>query len=345
MPTPPRRTTRSKLAAAAASLLLWLLAPLAPLAPFALFTMIGCSALAPHPAPVTAPAAPPPVPEPVVAPIAAPPAASVPDAVPARPLRIGLALGGGAARGFAHVGVIKALDAQGIHPDIIVGTSAGAVVGALYAAGLNGFDLQRVAIQMQESSIVDWSLPVRGFVKGEALQTYINQALGQRPIEALDRKLAVVATDLQSGEMIVFERGNAGQAVRASCSVPGVFQPVSIGGHEYVDGGLVSPVPARVARRLGADVVIAVDISTRPDRQPTGGTVDVLMQTFAIMGRSIAALELPDADVVIRPGIASGSTDFEARDLAILEGEQAGAAMSRRIAEVLDQARKRLARP
>jgi NTE family protein len=323
MPTSPGRTTRSRTIAAAATLLLCL---------------VGCAALAPAPAPIATPAAPPPLAAPVIAPVATP-------AAPSRPLRIGLALGGGAARGFAHVGVIKALEAQGIHPDIIVGTSAGSVVGALYAAGLGGFDLQRVALQMQESSIVDWSLPLRGFVKGEALQTYINQALGQRPIEALDRKLAVVATDLSTGEMIVFERGNAGQAVRASCSVPGVFQPVLIGGREYVDGGLVSPVPARVARRLGADVVIAVDISTRPDRQPTSGTLDVLMQTFAIMGRSIAALELPDADVVIRPGIASGSTDFEARDLAILEGEQAGAAMSRRIAEVVEQARARLATP
>ncbi|HUN93217.1 MAG TPA: patatin-like phospholipase family protein [Burkholderiaceae bacterium] len=285
----------------------------------------GCAAW--RPAPVAL--APPP-------PAAMPPPAPVP---PPRPPRIGLALGGGAARGFAHVGVIKGLEALGIRPDLVVGTSAGSVVGALYASGLSGFDLQRVALQMDEGMFADWSLPSRGVLKGEALQDFVNQALERKPIEALQRKLAIVATDLQSGEMIVFERGNAGQAVRASSSVPGVFQPVPIAGRDYVDGGLVSPVPARIARRLGADVVIAVDISTRPEHQPTSGLFDVLMQTFTIMGHSIAALELADADVVIRPGLATGSTDFQARNLAILEGEQAVAAMSRRLDDVLRKAR------
>lgn len=294
----------------------------------------GCQTTPPAP-PVVAAIVP-------AAPIAAPAPAPAPPPAAVRPLKIGLALGGGAARGFAHVGVIKALEAQGVHPDIIVGTSAGSVVGALYAGGLNGFDLQRVALQMDQSTVADWSLPSRGVFRGEALQNYINQALDQRPIEKLERRLAVVATDLQSGEMIVFERGNCGQAVRASSSVPGIFQPVLIGGHEYVDGGLVSPVPARVARRLGADVVIAVDISSAPEHQDIGGLLDVMMQTVRIMSHSIAALELADADIVIRPGLSSGSTDFAARNLAILEGEQATAALARRIAEVLDHARTAL---
>jgi NTE family protein len=262
---------------------------------------------------------------------------------PPRPLKIGLALGGGAARGFAHIGVIKTLEAQGIVPDIVVGTSAGSVVGALYAGGFNGYELQRLALQMDENAIADWSLPARGLLRGEALQNYINKTLDNRPIEKLNRKLAITATDLQTGELIVFERGNTGMAVRASSSVPAVFQPVTINGRDYVDGGLVSPVPARAARRLGADVVIAVDISTRPASQAVAGSLDVLLQTFAIMGQSIAALELQDADVVLRPSLgATKGTDFQARHLSILEGETAAAAQIKRIQEVIAQARQRL---
>lgn len=244
------------------------------------------------------------------------------------PVKIALALGGGAARGFAHVGVIKALEAQGIVPDIVVGTSAGAVVGALYASGLNGFELQKVALDMDEGQIGDWSLPDRGVFKGEALQLFVNKAVGQRPLEKLPRVFGVVATDLKSGEPVVFRNGNTGMAVRASAAVPGVFQPVAINGREYVDGGLVSPVPVRVARSLGANFVIAVDISAKPRDASTRSSLDVLLQTFAIMGQTIGRYETAEADVVIRPVTAElPATDFAGRHRAVLEGEKATAAV------------------
>jgi NTE family protein len=243
------------------------------------------------------------------------------------PPRIALVLGGGAARGFAHVGVIKALEAAGINPEIVVGTSAGSLVGALYAGGYNGFELQRLALAMDESAVSDWSLPDRGVIKGEALQNYVNTTLAHRPIEKLPKALAIVATDLQSGEAFVFRAGNTGLAVRASSSFPGVFQPVRIDGRDYVDGGLVSPVPVRVARGLGADIVIAVDISSKPQFAPTSSSLEVLMQTFNIMGHTIASHELPLADLVIRPTVQGiGGADFQAKHLAILEGERAAAA-------------------
>src|SRR5574340_427449 len=252
---------------------------------------------------------------------------------PARPLlakaqpRVALALGGGAARGFAHIGVIKALEAQGIVPEIVVGTSAGSVVGVLYAGGYSGFELQKIAFQLDESSVGDLVLPDRGFIKGEQLQNFINKALQNRPIEKLGRRFAAVATDLQSGEMVAFQRGNAGVAVRASSSVPGVFQPVAINGREYVDGGLTSPIPVKVARSLGADVVIAVDISSRPKNARVNDSVDVMLQTFSIMGQTIGQYELAGADVVIRPNTgAMGSTDFEQKHQAIMEGEKAALA-------------------
>ncbi len=283
---------------------------------------------------LTTPTAPPPSATPVI--VAQP---VTPKPVTPKSIRVGLALGGGAARGFAHIGVIKVLEAQGIYPDIIVGTSAGAVVGALYASGTNGFDLQKLAFKLDESKISDWSVPDRGVLKGEALQQFVNDAVAQRPIEALKKTFAVVATDLNSGESILFRTGNTGMAVRASATVPGVFRPVSINGHEYVDGGLSSLIPVRSVRQLGADVVIAIDISARPGNQPVKGTLDILLQTFTIMGQNLARFELKDADVVIRPQVGNvGSTDFLARHDAILEGEKAAQAALPQIREAIRKA-------
>lgn len=263
----------------------------------------------------------------------------VPPVTERPPARIALALGGGAARGFAHIGVIKALEAQGISADIIVGTSAGAVVGALYAAGLDGFQIQELSMNMEEDQIIDGSgmyqciaetviSDNRGCIKGQALQGFINKNVGNRPIEKLNKLFAAVATNLGTGEMIVFRTGNTGMAVRASSSVPVFFQPVTINGQDYVDGGLVAPVPVSVARSLGADFVIAVDISDRPKDRKTTGIVDIMWQTFSIFGQTINRSELPKADVVIRPvtyGIPS--TDTSGRNKAVLEGEKAVAAI------------------
>ena len=162
--------------------------------------------------------APPPVPA-AVAPAQAPLVEPALKIVIRTPPRIAIALGGGAARGFSHVGVIKALEAQGIVPDIVVGTSAGSVVGSLYAGGYSGVDLQRLAIRMDEATISDWSLPDRGLFKGEALQNFINRSLQNRPIDKLAKPFAVVATDVQSGEMVVFRRGDRGWrcAPQAAC--------------------------------------------------------------------------------------------------------------------------------
>jgi NTE family protein len=258
---------------------------------------------------------------------ATPPPAPPKEPPPKPAPKIALALGGGAARGFAHIGVIKALEAQGIRPDIVTGTSAGSVIGALYAAGLSGFQMQKLAMDVEESAFTDWSLPDRGLIRGEALQDFINKAVQNRPLERLARPFGVVATDLASGERVVFRTGNTGMAVRASSAVPGVFKPITIHGKEYVDGGLTSPIPVQAARAMGADFVIAVAIGERPEWGKTGSTLEVLLQTITIMGNSIGRHELREADVVIRPDTAKvNATDFEGRHLAILEGEKATAA-------------------
>ncbi|MEP6505939.1 MAG: patatin-like phospholipase family protein [Betaproteobacteria bacterium] len=242
--------------------------------------------------------------------------------------RIGLALGGGGARGFAHIGVIEVLEENGIHVDVVTGTSAGSLVAALYASGRSGQDLAATAASMDESALTDWSFPGRGLIRGEALARYIREATGNRPLEQMKIPLGIVATDLDSGKPILFRRGDVGTAVRASSAVPAVFQPVRIGTHEYVDGGLTSPVPVRSARDMGAEVVIAVDISQLPDGGDTSNAMHMLLQTFSIMGRSINELELKEADVVLRPKLTGvAGTDFTVRKKNIQAGRDAALAL------------------
>lgn len=250
----------------------------------------------------------------------------LPPPLPKIPPKIGLALGGGAARGFAHVGVIQVLEEAGIRPDFVAGTSAGSLVAAIYASGKNGAQLQRVAETMEEATIADWTLPLfsRGVLRGDALARYVNTQVSGKLIEDMPLSLGIVATDLNTGSDVLFQRGDTGTAVRASSAVPAVFQPVKISGHEYVDGGLVSPVPVRAARKMGAELVIAVDISSAPEGNLAGGTLEILLQTFNIMGKSINTFELRDADVVIRPALNGvSSSDFSARKRSIEAGRKA----------------------
>lgn len=270
----------------------------------------------------------PPTLPPVVAPVD--PAASAPVVVvvPPRLPKVGLALGGGAARGFAHIGVIQVLEENGIKVDFVAGTSVGSLVAALYASGKNGAALAAMADQMDESAFTDWAFPGRGLIRGEALARFVREKTGGRTIEQLAMPLGIVATDLDSGQPVLFQRGDPGTAVRASSAVPAVFTPVRIGTREYVDGGLVSPVPVRFAKQMGAELVVAVDISAIPDGSPTGDPMRMLLQTFAIMGRSINTYELRDADVVMRPKLAGVSgADFSNRKRSIQAGRDVATAM------------------
>ena len=266
--------------------------------------------------------------------------AAKPSVAPAKP-KIGLALGGGAARGFAHIGVIKMLESQGIVADYVVGTSAGAVVGALYASGNDAYAMQKIAIQLDEKIFADWTLGGRGLLKGEALQEFINQQLNKRPLEKLNKPFATVATDLNTGERVVFRTGDTGMAVRASAAVPGVFQPVQFRGHTYVDGGLTSPVPVQAAREMGADFVIAVDISAGVSSAVPQSIIDTMLQAIDIMYAKIATAQIKDADVVIIPKVSHiSSSDFEKRNEAILEGEKAATLAMPKIQQILAKLRQ-----
>lgn len=234
-----------------------------------------------------------------------------------------LALGGGAARGLAHVGVIQVLERAGLVPDMVVGTSAGALVGALWASGMDAATLRSVALSFDQSSLGDWAFSTRALLKGQALADFVNRHVANRPIERFPRRFAATAVDLWSGKLVVFDRGNAGIAVRASAAVPGVFQPVQVAGREYVDGGLASPVPVRIARSMGAKRVLAVDISAKPQFQATQSLAELLMQTINIMGEHLGQAEIAEADLVLRPEVFQRSAiDFSTRPEAIAEGEK-----------------------
>jgi NTE family protein len=183
-----------------------------------------------------------------------------------------------------------------------------------------------VAETMEEAAITDWTLPLfsRGMLKGEALGRYVNGLVGNRLIEDMRMPLGVVATDLQNGQGVLFQRGNTGTAVRASSAVPSVFQPVNIAGRDYVDGGLVSPVPVRFARQMGATYVLAVDISSPPEGNTANDSLQILLQTFAIMSKSINAWELKEAELVVKPALPGiKSADFGARRRSIEAGRVA----------------------
>ncbi|MCX5857126.1 MAG: patatin-like phospholipase family protein [Deltaproteobacteria bacterium] len=252
--------------------------------------------------------------------------ACTPKAIPTplHPARVAVVLGAGAAKGFAHVGVLKVLEAQNIPVHMIVGTSVGSFVGSLYAYGYDAFKLQTLALAMERDDLIDLTIPDNGFVKGEKLENYVNRMVRNTPIEKFRIAFHAVTTNIQTGEEMVFGTGNAGMAVRASCSIPGVFKPAKISGKTYVDGGLVNPVASDVARRYGADVVIAVDISGSRDMTLPEGTIDTILKSVDIMYAKISQLQIPRADVVIKPNVGHiGSSDFTKKHEAILEGEKA----------------------
>lgn len=237
---------------------------------------------------------------------------------------IAIALGGGGAKGFAHIGVLKVLESHGIKPQIVTGTSAGSFVGSIYSSGKSPYQLQQIALQLKESDIRDLTLNRQGVVLGQKLQDYVNRQINHKPIEQFPIRFAAVATRLDTGKRADFIKGNAGQAVRASCSIPNVFVPTKIGSNTYVDGGLVSPIPVQTARDMGADIVIAVDISARPAGNKPVNMWGLLDQTINIMGQQSINTELNLAQVVIQPKVGHlGTLDLKASNEAILEGEKA----------------------
>lgn len=261
--------------------------------------------------------------------------------LPPQPAKVAVVLGAGVSRGFAHVGVLKVLEAHKVPIHLIVGTSVGSFVGSIYASGVDAFHVQKMALAIQKDEVVDLTIPDNGFIRGEKLESFVNKAVQNAAIERLKIPFRAVATNVQTGEEIVFAIGNTGKAVRASCSIPGVFQPVRIGDKSYVDGGLVSPVAVDAARKAGADVVIAVDISAGVAKILPQGILETILQSIDIMYAKIAAVQIRNADVVIRPRVSHiNSSDFDRRHEAILEGEKAAAEALPQIQQIMNKLRQ-----
>jgi len=271
------------------------------------------------------------------------PAKQLPPPAKPKPAKIAVVLGAGASKGFAHIGVLKVLEANKIPIHMVVGTSAGSLVGSLYASGKNAFELQAIAMKMEKDKVIDydWKFWKGGLIKGEKLEDFINQNVQNAPIEKLKIPYYAVATNANTGEEVVFGKGNTGIAVHASCSVPGVFQPVKIGNTTYVDGGVVSPVAVDVARRYGADVVIAVDISGGLSKDSPSGMMNTMQKSVDIMYMKNIGAQLKNADVVIRPNMKDiGSTDMEKFNEAIFEGEKAATAEISKIQAIVNKLRQ-----
>lgn len=258
---------------------------------------------------------------------------------------VALVLGSGGARGYAHIGVIRILESYGIKPQLIVGTSAGSIVGALYASGKNADQMDKIASSLKSSDVRDITLSRQGFFNSEKVRDFVNRQVENRPLEQLDIPFFVVATELQTGTRAVFNYGNTGQAVSASVSIPSMFVPTSIRKKEYVDGGLVSPVPVEVAKSLGADVIIAVNILAQPENTPTTNIWGLFNQNINVMQNRLASYELKDAHVVIQPNIREKQHIFslDSRTQNILAGEEATLFQIDKIKYVIETARQKLA--
>ncbi|WP_034279548.1 patatin-like phospholipase family protein [Alkanindiges illinoisensis] len=258
---------------------------------------------------------------------------------------VALVLGSGGARGYAHIGVIRILETYGIKPQLIVGTSAGSIVGALYASGKNATQMDKIASSLKSSDVRDITLSRQGFFNSEKVADFVNRQVNNRSLEQLDIPLFVVATELQTGTRAVFNYGNTGQAVSASVSIPSMFVPTSISKKQYVDGGLVSPVPVEVAKSLGADVIIAVNILAQPENTPTTNIWGLFNQNINVMQNRLASYELKDADIVIQPNIKEKQHIFslDSRMQNIVAGEEATLFQMDKIKYALETARQKLA--
>lgn len=214
-----------------------------------------------------------------------------------------LVLSGGGCRGYSHIGVLQVMQEAGLKPDLVVGSSSGALVGALYAAGVPLDHMAALGQSLSTNLLRDWIFPRLGIFSGGSIARFVRKEVGERTVESLPMRFAAIATDLRNGDMVVLDHGDLTTAVQASGSVPGLVEPVSLGDHLCVDGNLSSPVPVRAARALGAGRVVAVDVTFPPNDADLKDPFDALYQGFSILTRRIALEERRAADVVIEPAI------------------------------------------
>jgi NTE family protein len=247
-------------------------------------------------------------------------------------------LGGGAARGFAHVGVIRVLEQEKIPVHLIVGTSVGSLIGAIYADRLDSLELESTAFTLQREDLIDYSLLKlkQGLIVGDRLERFVTKNVRASQIEGLKIPFAAVATDIQTGERVILDKGALARAVRASCALPGIFQPVGIGKRLLVDGGVVESLPVPTAKELGADVTIAVDVGAQAKDIASADAVTIFLQALNISGTEMRRRQAAEADVLIRPDVGRvGAFDFRQKEYCVKAGAAAAREALPRIREAL----------
>lgn len=256
------------------------------------------------------------------------------------PPRIGLALGGGFARGIAHAGVLKVIEEAGIPLHCITGVSAGAIAAAAYASGVRPDDIGRIASAVRFCDIARWTICRMGFMRTERMEVFLGKLLQKSRFEDMEIPLGVVATDLQSGRVIVFrEKGDVLLPIRASCSYPGIFQPVGFHGRLLVDGGISVEVPAQLARVMGATHVISVSIPMQAEAMAPGNMFEVVNRCFQIIQHHRQESWRKHSDVVIEPAVSdNGWNAFENGRRMIEAGEAAARAALPEILKILGPA-------
>lgn len=228
---------------------------------------------------------------------------------------IGLALGSGAARGLAHIGILKALEENNINIDIISGSSAGALIGGLYCCGISPDMIRKLAIQIDKRMWMDLTVPRKGVLKGDRIEEILKLITGNKRIENLDKKLIIVATDLNKSEKVIIREGPVYKAIRASISIPGFFEPVRIGEKILVDGGVVDRVPVKVIKDEGADFVIAADVGFSDYQSRLFHVFDIIQKSIDIMAERILEVDLSYADILLKPPLSHiESSKFEMVD-------------------------------
>ena len=258
------------------------------------------------------------------------------------PRGVGLALGGGAARGLAHIGVLKVLEEEGIPVDCVAGTSAGSLVGAAFSVGLSWREIFEKARGINWFDIASPAFSRLGLLRMDRLQRLLEETLGNRTFESLSIPLSVVTVDLVSGDQVILCEGPVARAVRASCSIPGIFEPVIEDGRSLVDGGLLNNMPVDIVRRMGAGIVLGVDLN--PDRrhiEPPRNVLDVLSYSFDILITNAANQFLAEADIIVSPQIGGFSyRDLRRIDELVALGEAAMRTKLGRLKEMLSTQRK-----
>lgn len=254
------------------------------------------------------------------------------------PPRVALVLGGGAARGFAHVGVIRVLEQEEIPIHIVVGTSVGSLIGAIYAAMPDSRNLETIAFQLEREDLLDLTLFTlkKGLIIGDRLERFVSQKVPVLRIEDLKIPFAAVATEIRTGRRMILNRGPLARAVRASCALPGVFQPVEMDGMLLVDGGVLESLPVPTAKFLGADVTIAVDVGVKVKEIQAADFVTIVIQALSISGAEMRRRHAEEADVLIHPDVNGiGTFDFTQKERCMEAGMAATRDALPQIREVL----------